>query len=71
MMVLLHTKNADVFSTVFQNKQSDQELNFPSTCFPKAKFTYFAFKSSEIEYYLKDLNPYGGLDLHNIFTFFG
>ena len=49
---------------------SDQKLNLPPTCFPKPKFTYFAFKSSEIKYYLKDLNPHGGLDPHNIFPLF-
>ena len=36
------SKKAEVFSTVFQKKQSDQELNLPPTCFPKPKFTYFA-----------------------------
>ena len=49
---------------------SDQEYNVPPTCFPKPKFTYFSFKLSEIKYYLKELNPYGGLDHHNIFPRF-
>ena len=40
------------------------------TCFPKPKFTYFAFKSSEIKYHLKDLNPHGGLDPHDNFPLF-
>ena len=32
------SKNSKVFSTVFQNKLSDQELNLPLTFFPKSKF---------------------------------
>ena len=62
MMVMLHM--------TLQNKQSDQELNLPPICFPKLKFTYFAFKSSEIQYYLKDLNHHGGLNPLNIFPLF-
>ena len=31
------SKMAEVISTVFQNKQSDLELNLPPTCFPKPK----------------------------------
>ena len=64
------SKKAEIFSIVFQNKQSDQELNLPPTCFLKPKFTYFAFKSSEIKYWLKDLNPHGYMDPHNIFPLF-
>ena len=41
------------------NKQSNQEFNFSPTCFSSSKFTYFAFESSEIKNYLKDLNPHG------------
>ena len=48
---------AETFSTDFQCKRSVQELNLSQTCFPNPKFTYFAFKLSEIKYYLKDLNP--------------
>ena len=64
------SKIVEVFFTVFQNKQSDQELNLPSSCFLKPQFTYFAFKSSEIKYYLMDLNLNGGLDPHNIYQCF-
>ena len=64
------SKISEVFSTVFQNKLSDQVLNFPLTRFPNNKFTYFAFKTSVIKYYLKDLNPHGDLDPHTIFPFF-
>ena len=31
---------------------------------------YFNFKSSEIKYYLKDLNPHGSLDPHYFFPLF-
>ena len=55
-------KKAVVFCTVFQNKQSDQELNLSQNCFPKPELVYFAFKLSEIKYYLKDLKPHSGLD---------
>ena len=63
-------KKAEVFSTVFQNKQNVQELDLPPTCFPNLKLTYFAFKFSKIKYSLKDLNLHGGLDPHNIFPCF-
>ena len=61
------SKKVEIFSTVFQNKQSDQKLNLIPTCFPIPKLTCFAFKSSERKYYL---NPYGDLDPHNIFPLF-
>ena len=63
-------KMKEVFSIVFQNKKSDQDLNYPPTYFPNPKFTYFDFKFSQIKYYLKDLNPHGGLDPHSIFPLF-
>ena len=47
------SKKAEVFSIIFQNKQSDQVLNLPLTCFSNLKFTYFAVKSSETKNYLK------------------
>ena len=43
---------------------SDQVLNLP-TCFPN--LSYFAFKSSEIKYYLKELNFIGGSDPYNVY----
>ena len=64
------SKKAEVFLySFFQNKKSDQELNLPPTCFPKPIFIYFAFKSSEIKFFIKDVNPHGGLDSHNIIFF--
>ena len=47
---------AKVLSTISQRKQYDQVLNLP-TCF--TNLTYFAFKSSEIKYYLKELDSSG------------
>ena len=53
---------AEVFSSVFQTKQCNLELDLPPTCFPMPKFTSIAFKSSEIKFYLKDLDSNGGCD---------
>ena len=61
---------AEVFSTIFQRKQCDQKLDLPSTCFPDTKLKYFAFKSSEIRYYLMELDSSGGSDPDNIFPLF-
>ena len=64
------SKMAEVFSSVFQRKQCDQVLELPPTCFPPPKFTYFAFKSSEVKYYLRGLDSHGGSDPNNIFPLF-
>ena len=64
------SKMAEVFSSVFQRKQSDQILDLPPTCFPLPKFTCFAFKSIEVKQYLKDLDSQGGSDPNNIFPLF-
>ena len=61
---------AEVFSEVFQKKQSDQELTLPPTCFPCPKFTFFVFKSRELRYYLNDLDSLGGSDPDGIFPRF-
>ena len=61
---------AEVFSEVFQKKQSDQELTLPPTCFPCPKFTFFVFKSRELRYYLNDLDSLGGSDPDGIFPLF-
>ena len=61
---------AEVFSSTFQKKQCGQVLTLPPTCFPQPKFTRFAFKSSELKYYLSDLDSLGGLDPNNIFPLF-
>ena len=59
-----------VFSLVFQRKQCDQVLNLLLTRFPNPKLTYFAVKSSEIKYYLKELDYYSGSDPDNMFSLF-
>ena len=61
---------AEVFSKVFQRKHCDQVLNLPPTCFPNLNLTYFVFKSSEIKYYLMELDSNGGLDLDIMFPLF-
>ena len=60
----------EIFSTIFQNKQSNQELKISPICFPNRKLIYFAFTSSAIKSYLKVLNLHDGLDSHNIFSLF-
>ena len=77
---LIHTKDssvtfdpsemAEVFSMVFQRKQCSQVLNLPPICFPNHKLTYFAFKYSEISYYLKKLDSNGGSDPNNMLSLF-
>ena len=61
---------AEGFTRVFKRKQCDQVLHLPPTCFHNPKITYFAFITSEIKYYLKELNSKGGLDPDNIFLYF-
>ena len=61
---------AEVFSSVFQRKQSSQELNLPPTCFPEPKLTHLAFKSKELKRYLEDLDSLGGSDPNDIFPLF-
>ena len=61
---------AEVFSSVFQQKQSAQVLQLPATCFPQPKLSYFAFKSSEVKFYLNDLDSSGGSDPNGLFPLF-
>ena len=55
---------------VFHIKQIDKKLSFPQTFFPIPKLTYFAYKSTEINYYLKDFNLHGASDSHNTLLMF-
>ena len=61
---------AEIFSAEFQKKQSDQDISLPSSCFPNPEFTYFAFKSSELKYYLNNLDSFGGTDPNDLFPLF-
>ena len=61
---------AEVFSTIFQRKKCEQVLNPPPIFFRYTKLTYFAFKSSEIKYYLKEMDSNGGSDPDNVFPLF-
>ena len=63
-------KKANLLSDTFINKQSDQELPLPSTCFPSAILTSVAFRSSELKKYLLDLDTYGGKDPDGFFPLF-
>ena len=42
----------------------------PDTCFPEAKLSKIAFRSSEVKKLLLDLNAYGGADPNGIFPMF-
>ena len=53
---------AEVLSTSFLRKQSGQVLPLLSTCFPLPKSNFFAFRSSEVKYYLNDLDSSGSSD---------
>ena len=61
---------AQILSDVFQSKQRYQNLDLPPTCFPSEDLCYFAFRSSEIEYLLNDLDSFGGVDPDGIFPLF-
>ena len=61
---------AEIFYTAFQSKQIDRKLNLSPTCFPNPKLIEFSFKSSEKEYYLKELNCQSGKDPYNVFSLF-
>ena len=63
-------KKANLLSDSFINKQRDQELLLPLTCFPSAKLSTVAFKSSELRTYLLDLDTYGGTDPDGFFPLF-
>ena len=53
---------AELLATVFNDKQSNQEVQLPQSCDPPILLSSLAFKSSEILSYLNDLDSYGGCD---------
>lgn len=61
---------ANMLSNTFVNKQSDQELQLPLTCFPSPNLKSIAFKSAELRQYLLDLDTYGGIDPDGFFPLF-
>ncbi|KAK3894304.1 hypothetical protein Pcinc_001927 [Petrolisthes cinctipes] len=61
---------ANMLSNIFIGKQSDQELQLPSTCYPSPGLRSMAFKSAELKQYLLDLDTYGGTDPDGFFPLF-
>ena len=56
------SKKIEVLSAVFFRKKTTHELNFLQVLFPIVNSLILLLKC-----YLKDLNPNGGLDSHDIF----
>ena len=44
------------------NKQSRDIVELPQTCHPRPAYCGIAFRGCEVEQYLKDLDPNGGVD---------
>lgn len=63
-------RKAIILSRIFINKQSDQELSLPLTCFQRPSLSSVAFRSSEVKRYLLDLDSFGGTDPDGFFPLF-
>ena len=63
-------EKASLFSDVFDEKQSNFEVEMPQSCFPEVKLSKLAFRSKEIEKILLDLDSYGGAGPDGIFPLF-
>ena len=59
-----------LFSNVFDEKQSNAELNLPQSCHPEVKLSALAFRSREIKELMLNLDPYGGSGPDGIFPLF-
>ena len=60
---------AALFADVF-DKQSNDNLTKPQSCFPEAELTTFAFRSGEVKKLLLEPDPYGGAGTDGIFPLF-
>ena len=63
-------EKAKLLSDHFNSKMSREEVDVPSGCFPLPKLTSIAFRSSEIEKILQNLDAYGGVDSNGLFPNF-
>ena len=63
-------RKANLLSDIFIQKQCNQELSLPLTCFPLPKLVSIAFRSNELKTFLCDLDAYGGTDPHGFFPLF-
>ena len=61
---------ADMLSAHFDEKQSRDPVDLPSTCHPSPSLTTFAFRSWEVKRRLLDLDSYGGTDPSGMFPLF-
>ena len=62
--------NADLLSAWFNNKQSRDIVELPQTYHRRPVFCGTAFRAREVERYLLDLDPNGGVDLSGCFPMF-
>ena len=60
----------DLLSDNFNSKQSMESVDLPLTCHPSPSLITFAFRSSEVNCPLLDLDPYGGTDPLGMFSVF-
>ena len=61
---------AESLSTWFDSKQSRDIVELPQTCHPRPAFCGIAFRAREVERYLLDLDPNGGVDPSGCFPMF-
>ena len=61
---------AELLSTWFDSKQSRGIVELPQTYHPRPAFCGIAFRAREVERYLLDLDPNGGLDPSGCFPMF-
>ena len=61
---------AELLSTWFDSKQSRDIVELPQTCHPKPAFCGIAFRAREVEQYLLELDPNGGVDSSGCFPMF-
>ena len=64
---------AELLSTMFDSKQSRDIVGLLQTCHPRPEFcgiAFRAFRAREVERYLLDLDPNGGVDPSGCFPMF-
>ena len=61
---------AELLSTWFDSKQSLDIVELPQTCHPRPAFCGIAFRAREVERYLLDLDPNGGVGPSGCFPMF-
>ena len=61
---------AEMLSAYFDEKQTRDPIDLPSTCHPCPSLTTFTFRSREVRQILLDLDSYGGTDPLGMFPLF-